>query len=342
MANMIYRIIDVNLNRAREATRVIEDYARFVLENPDLSAGIRDIRHRLVNILKLYQKQLLASRDIANDVGKETSVSARTMPEVVISNFSRLSESLRSISEYLKTNLRPSIVKQVEQLRFESYELQQRFSYILYPRQLLASTRLYAILPAERSGVPKNIGEELPVNLGQVIEILVKNVDIIQLRLKGESDKYFLATARLIRRITQGTRTLFIVNDRVDIALSVNADGVHLGVDDLGICDARRLLGPDRIIGATTHNIKEARTAQAQGADYISVGPFFDTTTKPGLYRQMIGGFAYLKDVVKHIRIPYFAIGGLNHKTLPKLVKYHRRLTRKPLRIAVSSAIFGG
>ena len=336
----IFRIIDVNANRAREATRVIEDYARFVLEDAVLSAKARDIRHQLVTILKPCVRQMLASRDIENDIGKETPTSAKTTPEIVISNFSRLGEALRSIAEYLKAES-PALVAKVERLRFEAYQLQQEFFFILQPRKVFDRVCLYVLVPSVRND--------------KIIRDLIKGgAGAIQLRVNipfplpfgeriGEgsgteslTDKELLKLAIKLRKITRAHQVLFIINNRIDIALLSNADGVHLGETDCSIRDARKILGPDKIIGATSHSITEALNAQANGADYISVGPMFSSPTKPHLAP---AGFSYLKDVAKKIRIPYVAIGGITVGNLPVLLKAHKKLFKGPLKIAVSSGI---
>jgi thiamine-phosphate pyrophosphorylase len=318
----IFRIIDVNVNRAREATRVIEDYARFVLEDADLSAKARSIRHRLVNILKPCARQMLASRDIEADIGKETPTSAKTTSEIVISNFSRLGEALRSLAEYLKAES-PRLVSGIERLRFEAYQLQQEFFFILYPNKAFDKVRLYVLVPSIRND--------------KIVRDLIRGgTDVIQLRAEGLSDRNLLNEAIRLRKITRAHKVLFIINNRIDIALLSNADGVHLGETDLYIRDARRILGPDKIIGATSHSVAEAIAAQANGADYISVGPMFSSPTKPHLAP---AGFSYLKEVAKKIHIPYVAIGGITAHNLPGLLKAHKKLFKEPLRVAVSSGI---
>ncbi|MEK7309721.1 MAG: thiamine phosphate synthase [Planctomycetota bacterium] len=318
---MIYRIIDVNANRAREASRVIEDYARFVLEDAELSVRARNIRHRLVNILKPCHRQLIASRDIESDIGKETPTSAKTTPEIVISNFSRLGEALRSIAEYLKTEM-PRLVKEIERLRFEAYQLQQEFFFILYPNKAFDKMRLYVLVP--------------DVNERIISDLIKGGVNAIQLRAEDLDDKELLALAIKLRNITRTHKVLFIINNRIDIALLSNADGVHLGETDCSVRDARKILGPDKIIGATSHSIAEALDAQKAGADYISVGPMFSSPTKPHLAP---AGFSYLKEVAKKIHIPYVAIGGITAGNLSVLLKAHKRLFKVPLKIAVSSGI---
>jgi len=357
----IFRIIDVNANRAREATRVIEDYARFVLEDADLSAKARSIRHNLVNILKPCSQQMLSIRDIQSDIGKETVTSVKTTPEIIISNFRRLSESLRSISEYSKTIIKDnlcksvsSVVRDVERLRFETYQLEQEFFFILQPNKVFDKVRLYVLVPSVRND--------------RIIRDLIKGgVSAIQLRVNTSSpfplplrsgggvpivsgeerigegsgtesltDKELLKQAIKLRKITRTHKVLFIINNRIDIALLSNADGVHLGETDCSVRDARRILGSDKIIGATSHSIKEALDAQRNGADYISVGPMFSSPTKPHLKP---AGFSYLKEVAKKIHIPYVAIGGITASNLPVLLKTHKKLFKQPLRVAVSSGI---
>lgn len=328
---MIYafRIIDVNANRAREATRVIEDYARFVMEDADLSAKARSIRHRLVNILKPCSRQMLASRDIEADIGRETATSAKTTPEIVISNLRRLSESLRSISEYSKTIIKDnlcksvsSVVRDIERLRFEAYQLEQEFFFILYPRQAFAQVRLYVLV--------SDVKEKF------ISDLIKGGASAIQLRAEHLDDKELLRQAIKLRKITRMHKVLLIINNRIDIALLSNADGVHLGETDLSVRDARKILGPDKIVGATSHSIKEAIQAQKDGADYISVGPMFASPTKPHLKPV---GFSYLKEVAKKIYIPYVAIGGITAGNLPVLLKAHKKLFKESLRIAVSSGI---
>ena len=321
---LCFRIIDVNANRAREASRVIEDYARFVLGDAVLSAKARNIRHNLVNILKPCARHLLASRNIESDIGKETPTSAKTTSEIIISNFSRLGEALRSIAEYLKAES-PRLVSGIERLRFEAYQLEQEFFFILQPRKAFDSVCLYVLVPGIRNE--------------KVIKGLIKGgVNAIQLRAEHLDDRELLKLAIKIRKITRVHKVLLIINNRIDIALLSNADGVHLGATDCSIRDARKILGPDKITGATSHSIAEALDAQRNGADYISVGPMFSSPTKPQLAP---AGFSYLKEVARKIHIPYVAIGGITAGNLPVLLKAHKKLFKGQLKIAVSSGILG-
>lgn len=132
---------------------------------------------------------------------------------------------------------------------------------------------------------------------------------IIQYRDKKASRKTLLENARAIREITRKTGTLFIVNDYVDIAILCDADGVHLGQDDISIADARELTPPGFVIGRSTHSLEQAIEAEKQGADYIGSGPVFATPTKE-TYVPI--GIDTVREVVKTVDIPVIAIGGLN------------------------------
>lgn len=149
--------------------------------------------------------------------------------------------------------------------------------------------------------------------------IIAGGAKIIQLRAKGFSSKEFLETARIVRRITRDKDVIFIINDRVDVALLSNADGVHLGQDDLPVKEARRLLGNNKIIGYSTHNIREAVEAERLPVDYISFGPIFPTKTKGD--SQAPKGIKWLADIRKVVDMPIVAIGGITEKNMAYVLK---------------------
>lgn len=150
-------------------------------------------------------------------------------------------------------------------------------------------------------------------------DIMDGGAKILQLRAKKLSSKEFLETARIIRKITKDRGAVFIVNDRVDIALMTDADGVHLGQDDLPVREARRLLGNDKIIGYSTHNMREARVAKKLPVDYISFGPIFPTKTKEDA--QTPKGIKGLSEIRKAVNIPIVAIGGITETNLIYVLK---------------------
>lgn len=155
-------------------------------------------------------------------------------------------------------------------------------------------------------------------SLSKVAQECVKaGVKIIQLRDKTDNVNLFYRNALLIRKITKN-KCLFIINDRADIAKLAQADGLHLGQDDLPIEAARKILGPNKIIGKSTHSLKQAILAYKEGADYISIGPIFKTPTKPK-YKPV--GLKVLRSVEKRIRVPIVAIGGIDKNNIGEVRK---------------------
>ncbi len=143
----------------------------------------------------------------------------------------------------------------------------------------------------------------------EVMEAALKGgADIVQLRDKDMAKRDLLEKAKRLKELTAKYNVPLIVNDHPDVALAVDADGVHLGQDDMPVAVARQIMGPDRIIGLSTHRIEQAREAEESGADYIGVGPVYATGTKPG--RQPVTT-AYVSQVAVEIRIPWVAIGGI-------------------------------
>ncbi|MEK7803590.1 MAG: thiamine phosphate synthase [Deltaproteobacteria bacterium] len=157
-------------------------------------------------------------------------------------------------------------------------------------------------------------------NIGKTAEAIIDGgAKILQLRAKSLSSKEFLETARIIRKITKDKGTVFIVNDRVDIALLTDADGVHLGQGDLPVKEAKRLLGNNKIIGYSTHNLREALEAVRLPVDYISFGPIFPTKTKEDA--QMPKGLKRLSEMRKAVEIPIVAIGGITETNMAHVLK---------------------
>lgn len=148
-------------------------------------------------------------------------------------------------------------------------------------------------------------------------EIISGKADVLQLRAKHSCDCNILKIGRQIKKLTQGNKTLFVLNDRADLARIINADGVHLGQEDLPLKDARKILGSRKIIGISTHSLRQAYAAEKQGADYIGIGPIFPTATKPGSVPLTIKIITKIKHKIK---IPFVAIGGISLKNLGQVL----------------------
>jgi thiamine-phosphate pyrophosphorylase len=152
-----------------------------------------------------------------------------------------------------------------------------------------------------------------------VREAISGGAKIIQYREKELSLRDMLKTAAKLREITKEAGVTFIINDRIDVALAVNADGVHLGKEDMPLEIARRLLGSDKIIGVTVHNVEEAIEAEKSGADYVGLSPIFETLTKGDAGEAV--GTEMIKKVKEKVKIPIVAIGGINESNVQSVIE---------------------
>ena len=154
-------------------------------------------------------------------------------------------------------------------------------------------------------------------NVSDVQNAVAAEVEVVQYRRPDASTAELFAEAAVLRKLCH--RTLFIVNDRVDIALAVQADGVHLGQKDLPLPAARKLLGQGKTIGLTVHSLAEARQAEAAGADYLGVSPIFTTQTKADAGPP--AGIQLIQQIKSAVKIPLIAIGGINLANAPEVVR---------------------
>ncbi|MCH8822085.1 MAG: thiamine phosphate synthase [Planctomycetes bacterium] len=316
------RILDANVNRAREALRVMEDAARFVLEDLQLTAAIKQLRHDFAQALKQLEN-LEHNRDTPNDVGTQISSDAElkrdSISHVVIAAGKRLSEALRSIEEYGKI-VDVNFACAIEKLRYRGYDLEKQLNR-MFGCGAIRQWRLCVILSENLCG---------DRNWRDVAKLICDaEPDCIQLREKNISDEDLLDRAKtLVAMASQ--QTTIIINDRPDIALLSGAHGVHLGQGDLPCAEARKLVGRQLIIGVSTSTIKEAEQARHDGADYCGVGPMFPSTTK---HKDTIVGPEYLAQYLKWNKLPHLAIGGINVNNIQELVEVGVK------GVAVSSAI---
>lgn len=327
MEKELYRALDANLNRAREGLRVLEDVARFSLNDIALAARARKIRHEFLSVMDQHYPLLLAARDVGTDFGAEYAASRHQDEKaLMVANVRRVQEAARVLEETARY-LRPEAADSFKKLRFAAYELEQAFSirFIRMEKvQTLEQLRLYVIL-----GTAHTLSR--PV-LDVAREAIRGGAGMVQLREKDLPAREFLRLAHSLRELTRNAGIPLIINDRVDIAATTGADGVHLGQDDLPVSAARRLLGEHAIIGVSTHSIHEAVAAEQNGADYIGFGPVFPTATKPDLKAK---GTALLQEVSKTVSIPVVAVGGISPENIAEIVAVGVR------RVAVVSAVAG-
>ncbi|SFA89775.1 thiamine-phosphate pyrophosphorylase [Cohnella sp. OV330] len=169
--------------------------------------------------------------------------------------------------------------------------------------------------------------------LGEVMESAIAGgADIVQLRVKSGSSAERLAKAKSLRALTRRHGVLFIVNDDAELAIAADADGVHLGQDDMPLSEARRRVGKGMLIGISTHELSQALEAERSGADYVGVGPVYPTATKPG--RNAVTT-SYVFEAAAQLRIPFFAIGGISPATADEVLAAGAR------RLCAVSAVVG-
>lgn len=299
----VLRLIDANLNRAREALRVLEDFVRFSANDPALSAELKSLRHDLATATNAVAATALHHRDVKSDVGREISTpqeARRTdAGHVVIAAGKRLTEALRSLEEYLKID-HPPAAGAVEALRYRAYGIEARIARAARPVPArLAEAQLYVLITASACD-----GRDWETVAAAALR---GGADVLQLREKELEGGELLRRARRLVELCRPAGALAIINDRPDLAVLADADGVHVGQGDLPALEARRIVGDSRIVGVSTHELGHARQALTDGADYIGAGPVWRSPTKP---RDISPGLAYLRELADFPK-PVFAIAGI-------------------------------
>jgi thiamine-phosphate pyrophosphorylase len=305
--------------------RVVEDYVRFVLDDQHLTERCKTLRHAIAVALgRIAELDRLAARETQADVGTQISVPTEVArpsdADLVGANFGRLEEALRSLEEFGK-RLSPQAAAELEQLRYQAYTLERAVAITAQSQDALAPARLYVLID----------GRPTVDDFCRLAQTLVEaGVDVLQLRDKRLDDRTLLERARRLRLITRGGKTRFMMNDRPDLAVLADADGVHVGQEELSVKDARTLVGPRRLVGVSTHSIEQARQAVLDGANYLGVGPTFPSGTKRF---EHFPGLEFVRAVAQEISLPAFAIGGITQENLPLVLDAGLH------RVAVSGAI---
>jgi len=342
----ILRILDANLNRAREGLRVVEEIARFVFDDEALQKTTKSFRHQLASLFAAYpragqrlpatepaavalDREMLIDlgRDARGDVGKTSSTPREGrrvgLSDLIQANFARIEESIRVLEEYTKPILPEAgetpalhaatgVSPRLKAMRFDIYSLEKdyiRMANRAVKRVALKGIGLYPILDRDAMG-----GAD-PIAVAR--QVLTPGVAMVQYRDKSSSAAEVCRVCDELRRMTSRKGVILIVNDRADIAHAVGADGVHLGQDDMPVASAREILGSKKIIGKSTHSFPQARQALKEDIDYIAVGPIFSTPTKPGA--KPVGC-----ELIVRVRAmtdkPIIAIGGITAKNLPEVL----------------------
>ncbi len=332
----VLRILDANVNRAREALRVIEDYARFALDDADAAAAAKRDRHALRDLAaavagaataaqgepRAWSDPLLAARDIEGDIGRDAKTTAElargSAEDVVRAAFARLSEATRSLGEFGK--LVPSLAgddrtavaagpaQLAEELRYRGYELEQRIALRGTLRRRFREVRVYVLITAAQCRRPWLEVAETAIRGG---------AGCVQLREKELDDGELLRRARQLCELTTKRGVLLAINDRPDIARLARADIVHVGQDDLPVREVRRIAGGAVLVGKSTHTLAQFEAALAEEPDYVAVGPMFASGTKP---QEHIAGPATVAAARGKTKVPLVAIGGITPDNAAEVV----------------------
>jgi thiamine-phosphate pyrophosphorylase len=325
------RILDVNLNRIGEGLRVLEDVTRFVLNDSELSEQLKNMRHELLPKDRSLQKRLLKARRANEDVGAFLDVDSEAertdTVSLVSANSRRVQQSLRVLEELAKVHGDDFGLDwdKFKHARFALYTLEQKIVLELLRHNKRAQiTGLYVIIDTQ---MLKGRSE-----LDIARQAIQGGARTIQLRDKLRPRGMLMPLARGLKKLCAESDVLFIVNDYIDLAIDSDADGLHIGQEDLPFDNARNMLPGDKILGCSSATLEEALKAEKYGADYIAVGSIYPTPSKPGT---RLAGLKTLRQVKKKVSAPVVAIGGINEDNIADVIKAGADA------IAVISAVLG-
>ena len=309
------RIIDANLNRIGEGLRVLEEFARLSLNDTALTQQLKNMRHKMVNIDAEFQQKLVRARDAEGDIGSNMEVEGedktREVKETIAANARRVQESLRVMEEIAKAPGLSLDSDEYRKARFALYTIEKELlSRMLRKDKIKRLAGLYVII--DTAWLKGRSHSEV------ASQAIRGGAKVIQLRCKEKSIKEFLNIAGDLKKLCSEHDILFIVNDSLEVALAVDADGLHVGQDDLPVETARRLLPIDKILGCSVRTVDEARTAQNNGADYLGVGAMYSTASKEAAE---VVGPEKLKEIRQAVDLPIVAIGGINKSNLRAVMK---------------------
>jgi thiamine-phosphate pyrophosphorylase len=308
------RTIDANINRVSEGLRVLDDIARFTLNDAPLSKGLKEIRHAIVSNADKLGISLISSRDVSSDWGSSSreKASRSDLASLISANARRAEEGIRVIEELAKL---PEFSKSLssadfKKARFAVYQIERDLvSRITRKSAASGITGLYVVIDISLAG------NKDPLKLAS--EAIAGGARIIQIRHKYGDKKEIFDNSVKLQKLCASSGVMFIVNDHVDVAMACNADGVHLGQSDLPVAAARKLLPLDKLIGCSAGTVVSARKAQRDGADYVGVGSIFPTSSKD----ISVVGLERLRKIKDSLTVPVVAIGGINEKNISGVVK---------------------
>jgi len=310
------RILDVNLNRIGEGLRLLEDITRFILNDPELSEQLKNMRHELLPKDRSLQKRLLSARKAGEDVGAFLDIDSEAeradTVSLVSANSRRVQQSLRVLEELAKVQGDDFGLDwdKFKHARFALYTLEQKIVLELLrhnKREQVAG--LYVIIDTQTL----RGRSELDV----ARQAIQGGARMIQLRDKVRPKSMLVSLARELKRVCVESNVLFIVNDYLDLAIDSDADGLHIGQEDLPTETARKMLPGDKILGCSSATLEEALKAEKEGADYIAVGSIYPTPSKS---ETRLAGLKTLRQVKSKVSVPVVAIGGINKDNIAKVI----------------------
>ena len=334
---VLRRMLDANTNRVMEGLRTLEDVARFS-GWVQLQVDYKSIRHALQQSIddlgqgSLGQAALVSARDAQEDVGRESKTTQEMQrPEglvsIVAAAASRVEQGLRVIEEAIKV-LAPNQAASIERQRYKVYDLNAALR-LACQRDLgfLQQAKLYVLVDCQLA---------LDAFGRRIAEISQAGVQLIQIRDKHADAIRVLEYFQVAQEAVETSATRVLINDRVDIAATTNAAGVHIGQEDLPVRSSRRILQPWQYLGLSTHDLGQVQKGVAMGVDYIGCGPTFASQTKSF---DSFSGIPFLLQAASWLQanapaVPAFAIGGIHLENLPQV------LEAGFARVAVSSCVW--
>lgn len=312
--NGLQRVLDANANRAREGLRVMEDAARFILDDAPLASELKGLRHTITShCTALLGGMTSSARDTAGDVGTQEDLpsecSRPDLVSVVEAAGHRASEALRALEEFAKV-IDVEHALAFEKVRYQIYDLEAAVVSLL-ARSSPSTWRVQVILTESLCAKPWR----------EVVDAIVAGgADAIQIREKSMSDVELIRRVREVISVARPAGVSVIVNDRPDIAVAAGADGVHLGQDDFPVEEARKVIGSSMILGGSAHDLEEAERNLLAGCDYCGLGRMFLSETKPGVHE---AGPGFLRQCVdKWPAWPHLAIGGVTTENIDVLIDH--------------------